>query len=263
MSANNHKPARLAEAPDPQAFTQYRSVCGLAIVGLLFGLLSPLALIDPAAWLVPLVAVIICWTAILRIRRHDTVMIGRKAAICGLVIAVLSGTTAVSQWFSHRSFVERQAREVATAWFALLADDQPLKAHQLNLIPAERKPLDGDLPGVYKRRLKNREDLDEFLEKPLVRTILGLGKKADIRFYKCEGMWGPFGKENVKEIYLISFDDENGKRKTFFASVLLRRFPPKQPDEINWVVADFKDEIRPLGMPEEEENTRPDDDIDL
>ena len=263
MSANDHKPAHLAESPDSQAFTQYRSVCGLAIVGLLFGLLSPLALIDPAGWLVPLVAIIICWTAILRIRRHYTIMIGRKAAICGLVIAVLSGTTAVSQWFSHRSFVERQAREVATAWFALLADDQPLKAHQLNLIPAKRKPLDGDLLGVYQHGPKSREDLDEFLKKPLVRTILALGKKADIRFYMCEGMWGPLGKENVKEIYSISFDDENGKRKTFFASVLLRRFPPKQHNEINWVVAEIKGGIQPPGMPEEAANARPDDNIEL
>ena len=263
MSANDHKPAHLAESPDFQAFTQYRSVCGLAIVGLLFGLLSPLALIDPAAWLVPLVAVIICWTAILRIRRHAAVMIGRKVAICGLVIAVLSGTTAVSQWFGRRSFVERQARGIAAAWFTLLANGQPLKAHQLNLIPTERKPLDGDLLDVYKREPKSREYLDKFLKKPLVRTTLALGKKADIRFYKCEGTWGRFGKENVREIYSISFDDENGKRKTFFASVLLRRSPPKQPDEINWVVADFKGGVQPPGMPVEEENTRPDDDINL
>ena len=263
MSTNDHKPAHLTESPDSQEFAQYRSVCGLAIVGLLFGLLSPLALVDPVAWLVPLVAIVICWAAIVRIRHHAAVMIGRKAAICGLVIAVLSGTTAVSQWFSHRSFVERQARGIATAWLALLADDQPLKAHQLNLIPSERKPLDGDLLDVYKHGPKSREDLDNFLDKPLVRTILALGKKADIRFYKCEGMWGPLGKENVKEIYSISFDDENGKRKTFFASVLLRRFPPKQHSEINWVVADIKGGGRPPGMPEEKANARPDGDIDL
>lgn len=251
MSDNNHTSAQLSESPEAEAFHQYRSVSGLAIFGLFFGLLSAVALTGPAAWLVPVAAAAVCLAALWRIRQKAGTVIGRKAALCGLALAVLFATTAVSQWFGQRWIIERQARGIASSWFDLLADDQPLKAHQLNLIPAERNPLDGPLLHVYQRGPKRRDELDKFLEKPLVRAVLALGKKADIRFYACDGIWGPPGKENVKEIYSIGFDDENGQRKTFFASVLLRRFPPEQVEKINWVVADFEGGVRPPWMSEE------------
>lgn len=252
MSDNDLKSAHLSESPEAEAFEQYRSVSGLAIFGLFLGLLSLFALTGPSGWPVPVVAIIICVAALWRIRLKAETMIGRKAAICGLVLALLFGATAVSQWFANRWLVERQARGIATAWFDLLADDQPLKAHQLSLIPGERKPLDGPLLHVYQRGPKLREELDKFLGEPLIRTLLALGKKADIRFYKCGGIWGPPGKENVQEIYSISFDDEQGKRKTFFATVLLRRFPPDQPEKINWVIASSEGGVSPPWISEKE-----------
>ena len=261
MSDNNHKTAHLSESPEAEAYEQYRSVSGLAIFGLFLGLFSPLALTSPAAWLVPVVAAIVCLAALWRIRHKSETMIGRKAALCGLVLAVLFAAAALSQWYGYRYTIEHQARGIATSWFDLLADDQPLKAHQLNLIPGERKPLDGPLLHFYQRGPNLRDELDKFLENPLVRTLLALGKKADIRFYECGGIWGPPGKENVREIYSISYDDKDGQRKTFFASVLLRRFPPDQEDQINWVVADFDGGVRPPWMSEEEAKALPDDEL--
>ena len=251
MNANDHKQPHFSESPDTEVFIQYRSVSAMAVVGLFFGLLSPLALIDPVAWLVPVAAIAICWIAIIKIRSRDSVMIGRKAAICGLVIAVLSGTAAVSSWFARKAFIERQARTFATAWFSLLSGDQPLKAHQLTLLPPERKPFDAKLAGVYEKGPKAKEELDEFLGNPLVFAALNLGDKADIRFRKCEGIQGPSGKENIKEVFSISFDDESGKRQTFAASLLLRRLPPIMPDQINWVIADIDSELKSEDIPKQ------------
>ncbi|MEA1949961.1 MAG: hypothetical protein U9N87_01135 [Planctomycetota bacterium] len=263
MSDNDVKSSHLSESPEAQACGEYRSVSGLALFGLFLGLLSPLALTGPSGWLIPAAAIIICLAALWRIRLKDETMIGRKAAVFGLLLAVLCGTTAISQWFATRWIVEHQARGIATAWFELLADDQPLKAHQLSLIPGERKPLDASLLHVYQRGPKRREELDKFLAEPLVRSILALGKKADIRFYECGGIWGPPGKENVQEIYSISFEDKQGKKKTFFATVLLRRFPPDQAEKINWVVASSEGGVRPPWISEEEAKKYSDEEVDL
>jgi hypothetical protein len=257
MSENNRNTIRLAEAPDADACTEYRSVSVLAVVAAILGLLSLLALVDPAGWLIPVAAIVVSVIAICRIRSREAAMIGKKAAVLGLVIALLSGSAAVSRWFAARFFVERQARGIAAAWFGLLADNQPLKAHQLHVVPEERKPLDGDLPAVYQVTPKIREGLNGFLEDPLVHAVLALGKKAEIRFYECEGVWGSPGMENVQEIFSISFADENGKKKTFFASILLRRSPPENREVINWVVVEFKGGVRPSWI-SEEENTQSD-----
>jgi hypothetical protein len=262
MSDDNLKSPHLGESPETEAFDEYRSVSGLAVFGLFLGFLSLLAFTGPAGWIVPLITIVVCLAALWRIHSQGENMIGHKAAVCGLILAVLFGAMSVSQWFSYRWMIKRQARGIASAWFDLLTDGQPMKAHQLTLLPTERKPLDGPLLHVYQRGPTRRRELDEFLAEPLVRTILALGKKADIRFYKCDAIEGISGYEKVRAIYSISFDDENGNRKTFFASVVLRRIRTDQSEKINWFVSESEGGIRLRWMLEGDLKNIPDDQID-
>lgn len=252
MSNEKHRPVCLTEAPDIELVEQYRSVSAPAIIGLIFGLLSFLALVGPAGWIIPPVAAAVCGIAIWRIRKSAAQMVGQPAAVIGLLLAVLCAAAAVSQWYSYRWIIEHQARGIADSWFALLADDQPLKAHQLTVVPAERKSLDGFLLDAYKHSKQRRESLDDFLGNATVHALLTLGRKADVRFYKCGEISGQSGKENIYEIYSVTFPEDGGRKKTFFVSVLLRRFPPEKAEAINWAVANIRGGIKPPWLPDDE-----------
>ncbi len=80
---------RLSEPTDAQ-LAQYRSVSRWAVAGLLLGALGPLALVDPLFWSAPILSIIVCLWALWQIKQNAPAMIGRKAALIGLWLAVLS-----------------------------------------------------------------------------------------------------------------------------------------------------------------------------
>jgi hypothetical protein len=207
----------------------YRPVSRLAIVGVIVGLLSPLALVDLNLLLFPLVGVVVCAWALIRIARSGTPLLGRKAAWLGLVVAVLCGTAALADFYVYRWLVRREARQFAEAWFGFLAHGEPHKAHQLTLPPAERWPLDENLWTFYREGPKWQEKLDDYIapakpgEPPrLVHTLLELDDRAEVR-YRETIYEQPLGEMlRVGQVYAVTHDDD-GQKKTFFVAVDLER----------------------------------------
>ena len=77
-----------SEHPDPE-MADYRPVSGIGIAALLIGLAAPLALVHPMLWCVPAIGAGVAIVALVRIRRSEIPLIGRKAAILGLVLSLL------------------------------------------------------------------------------------------------------------------------------------------------------------------------------
>ena len=69
----------------------YHSVSSVAVVALVVGILSPLAFAHVLLWSLPLVGVAVSLAALVQIDRSDGVLIGRKAAIVGLVLSLIAG----------------------------------------------------------------------------------------------------------------------------------------------------------------------------
>ena len=67
----------------------YHSVSALAIIALVVGLLSPLAFAHELLWALPLTAIALSIVAIVRIDRSEGLLIGRWAAVLGLVVLTL------------------------------------------------------------------------------------------------------------------------------------------------------------------------------
>ena len=87
----------------------YRSVSSLAVLSLVLGLLSVTALTSPGAWLVPLPAALCAVWALHRIRQRPDELLGRKAALAGLALALSFGCWAPARYFTDRWLINRQA----------------------------------------------------------------------------------------------------------------------------------------------------------
>ncbi len=75
--------------PEDAELAAYRALAGQAVLGLIFGLLSPLVLVDPLLWsLFPALGVILSGWALRRIKKSDS-LTGRKMALDRL--AALAG----------------------------------------------------------------------------------------------------------------------------------------------------------------------------
>ena len=70
--------------PEDAELAAYRPLAGQAVLGLICGLLAPLAMVDPMLWAIPMLGTLLsCW-ALRRIKRYAPAMVGRKIAIGGL-----------------------------------------------------------------------------------------------------------------------------------------------------------------------------------
>jgi hypothetical protein len=224
----------------------YRSVCGQAVVGLIFGLLSPAALLNTLLWvLLPAPGLVFSVWALGRIRKNPSALAGRKMAWTGLVLSLLMAVAAPTDWFAYRRMVRDEARLVSTAWFRYLRQDEPQKAHQLTAPPQSRQPLDERLWTFYQNTENARRSLETYVESPLVHTLLALGPRADVRFYETAGQQHDAESDYVELCYAVTYE-EDGEKKTFFVVVPMLR--TKLVDgQAGWRILQATGGVRPEG----------------
>ena len=222
--------------PEDTDTTQYRAVSGLAIGGLLTGLLSLLALGVPLLWPLSIAALIVNLKALKRIRVNAPALLGRKAALAGLAASIVALSGVPADWVVHRNLVQAEARQFAAIWFEFLQSNQPQKAHQLTVDPTSRDPLDDKLWESYREGGEGRPMLQQFINSPQVRTLLALGDKATVRYYSTESQWSDGDKDHVYQTFAVTYPDSDGL-KTFFVGVLMDRTLHSPTGHAYWKVA--------------------------
>jgi hypothetical protein len=232
------------------AVTEYRAVSGLALAGLGFAILSPLAFINPGLWIVPGIGIVLSGSALVRIAREKPALIGRKAALLGLFVSVLMAAAGPAEWLTYRWMIGREARQFAAVWFDFLASDQPHKAFELTKHPAERRPLDDGLWQQFYNGSARRTELELFVSEREVRALLALAKTALVRFYQTESM-GTADRDGdrvgLTQIYAVTYD-EGGRKKTFFTSLRMRRLRTSETGIARWQIQDVGGGIRPPAL---------------
>lgn len=233
--------------PQDDELDDYQAVCGLAVAALVLGLLSASALIHPALWLVPAAAVLLGAAALGRIARNAPALVGRKAAAAGLLLAVLFGTAAPTEWAFHRWLMDRQARRLAVVWFELLALDRPQGALQLTRHPRYRARMDAPIDEAYAEGLDARQELENYVQRPEVRALLALGDKARVRYYDTEGQGRAHGNDVVNQVYAVTYDDGSGK-KTWFVGMTLERYKVEVTGKAQWRIEATTGGMRPKAL---------------
>jgi hypothetical protein len=161
---------------------EYPRVSRSAVTALLLGLVSVAALVGPLQWILPLAGTVAAVIALRSIARADEPLVGRRAALIGLLLSLLFLTWAPTRYFLRQEILFRQAREHADYWLELVRQGRLYEAHQLTMKKNDRRPPGTDLAEVY----ENSEDLDESFqgfcgEMPL-KKVIQLGSQAQVRF---------------------------------------------------------------------------------
>lgn len=233
--------------PEDADVVQYRAVSGLAIVGLLAGLLSLLALAVPLLWAIAILAIWINVVALKRIDVNAPALLGRKAALAGLALAVVAFCAAPADWVVYRRLLREEARQAAMQWFDFLRTNKPLEAHQLTVSPNSRDPLDDSLWNAYQGGGEGRMVIDQFINGTEVRTLLALGDKATARYYDTESQWSESDRDRVYQTFAVTFQDRDGL-KTFFVGMLLDRTLDRPTGHAYWQITRTFGGVRPKAL---------------
>lgn len=229
---------------------QYRAVSGFAVGGLLLSLVSWTALLSPSLWFVPVVAIALCAIGLGKMAASDSTLIGRKAAVAGLFLAVTFAAAAPADWLAHRAFLRAEARRFALDWFGLLTRREVGVAHQLTLAPTMRHAFDDKLWNDYYLSLpQNYRDLKAFVNRPEVHALLDLAQKAEVSYYGTEGYGKDGGRDTVRQVFAVTYEDA-GAKKTFLVALVLERFAIPESGRSFWRVSTVENgtPLKPLNI---------------
>ena len=227
--------------------TEYRSLTPAAIVGLILGLFSPVAFLSPLLVAVPVVGLVFSLLALRQIAISEGHVVGRPAAMVGLVLSTICATAIPAQAVGMRWLANRQARPVALAWFKHLAENDPYAAIELTVSPDGRQAPGPSLANYYATDETAHKRLYDFVNEETVRNLLALGDKATVRFYGDAG-FGRLsrGRGQVLQFYAVTYREEpTAEPTTFFVQVLLEKTPATPNSPGGWRIVNHKGGVRP------------------
>ncbi|HWB12310.1 MAG TPA: hypothetical protein VG826_23995 [Pirellulales bacterium] len=182
----------------------YRPVSGLAVVGLLLGVFSIVAFVHYLLYLVPLAAIVINVLALRQIAETSPPMIGRRAALAGLALAMICVGSAPVQRAVHRRDLHAQSLEVAREWFTALREDRPEAACRLSRSPTTAAARAQSPMKLFESGMMSLERMRKFVHESPVDLLLKLGKRAHVRLYANEDIWWENDKEGVRDFYVVT-----------------------------------------------------------
>lgn len=222
---------------------EYRALEPLAIVSLLLGLASPVAIFQPLLSVVPILGLLTASVALAKIAR-DRTRGGRNVALAGIVLATFFLALPLARYASAQLLLRGQAVPVATEFLQRLRNRHPEQAVLLQMAPDYRPPVDDGLWSYIRNDDAARKQLRTFVEQPVVRMLLALGPEAEVKLFKVNGV-GSGNKMALADVhYTITFKDEDGQRKTLVVGILLERHAQPMNAELNpWRVREFTAEM--------------------
>ena len=223
---------------------EYRSTDPWALIGLVLGLISPLAMLATLLLLIPPLGVLANTIALGRIRADET-RSGRGAALAGLALSVFFIALPATQALAVRVLVWRQARPTADAFFELLREQSPEKAFMLKVWPENRHAFDEGLWAFYRNNKRAQRELREFVSEPPVRTLLALGDRAQVRYYKTIGAASDEGRVVISYWYTVTYDDDDGKKTTYLLRIIMERMATHSTTLPVWRVKGLSGSIDP------------------
>ena len=218
----------------------YRSVSRAAMLALLLGLLSSLALVNTLLWALPVVAIAVSLLAMRNLSTHSTELVGRSAAIVGLAAAIFFGAWAPARDISRSWLLQSQAKPLTDEFIDLFLSGKLHEAHQLTLRPIQRQSRGTSLAAFYENSDTAREQLKEFLAPEAPQILLSLGNGAKVDSSRSSGINFQVNWHVGRQYTISNFQN---KESVTINVVALRR-TAKNTDHVTW-------EIVGLGIPPE------------
>lgn len=222
---------------------RYRAIEPMAAISLIFGLASIVAAFDLVGCFIAVPAIILGLFSLARIKKRPEVFIGRKAAILSLVLALFFCSTGIAHRVTTEYLTRRQATIIGQEFLELIASDQPEVAFKWTLSPQKRSNSNKDIWAFYNSDSDAAEALKEFTNREDLRTLLAIGPNAKIYPVGRANYIPVTNTESVNQLYAIDFQSE-GKTKTFFFSILLRRTLASDTAP-SWTIIDLAGGIDP------------------
>lgn len=224
----------------------YSRLSVTALIALFFGLASFLVFMTVWFCFLGAIGILLSLVAVWMIRRSDGTLTGLTPAYSGLCLSIVSLVAVTVLWPTYHYGVRKEADRFFRIWFEAMRDDNIPLAKGLTSAYWERPgiPAPNDEEGrkqwwtkQYEEKFAHRA-IHNYTDDKLVRTMLDLGKKATVTYYKTTSVSTGESKDTVEALYAVSYPGEDGKTQTFFVRMIgQRQFPGGDVKSAGWSLA--------------------------
>ncbi|MDR1959826.1 MAG: DUF4190 domain-containing protein [Planctomycetaceae bacterium] len=212
-------------ASESQSVAEYRSVSLSAIISLVLGILSVTFLFHWGFFFVPILAFFFAVLALVRFRFTGEMLWGHWMPPIAMFLALFFTAFHYTMWFCFDRILMTQARQFAPLVFDALKEDDLPRYLELQRLRFQRQKTVSSIEERWKPLGKSEEEaesIDMLTKETLLRTLIALGDKADVTFYKSGGV-SHDTSDYVSLIYAVTYPNGTGEKETFFVKVFLQR----------------------------------------
>lgn len=226
---------------ESEDLAHYRTISKKAIGAVLFGILSATSLINPLMVWTSMLAVTLAIGALRTIRESRGEVFGRKAAIIGLILALIFGFWAPTAYVMRQQFIFAQAKEHSRRWLDMLRRGELQQAHQLMRPQSERQLPTQNLADYYRENAGAKEDLQLRFDASPIKEIIAIGIDGIPRFVRNVGIRLESRSAGTIEIVVQQYAIDyfvNGQPRVLDFAIELERQYIRKSGETRWYVRD-------------------------
>ena len=216
----------------------YRPVSKLALVCLVLGVVSGVALVTPALWIVPLITIgigMMAWRSIARGERA-----GLWFAVGGITLASFIGAFAVGFRIVQVNSLKTSTRDYAKTWLETLDRGDINKAFQfLHDTKGDSKPPAQSYEEYYEDDLR-RDALETF--RGLAPVDVLLKRDGDLAYQRSKVVSCNSKLALVWHRFRFTYDDDEEERECDIDVYLIGELAPKN-DTMEWYVGAVKSDL--------------------
>jgi hypothetical protein len=234
-----HEPAFHA---DDLEVANYRTLSGLAIVSLVFGLAAPVAYAFPVLLAIPLFGIAVSLLALRRIDTSDGALTGRGAAITGLVLCVASVCATLGYAQMSRFLHVRQAEAFGRQWITLVSSGQLDQAFKLTVTGSRPEP-----PPTPGAPVPKETPFETFTSNAVIQRLADAGAGAEVHLAETTSYDRMPGRQcYVTQRFTVTPAEAasptaSGSGPAVDALLTLQRSRRPGETHLHWLVTNFQD----------------------
>jgi len=250
------------DASELPTVAEYRTISVPSLLALLFGLLTPLVLMNWGFVFIPILSFVLAFYALYAIANSDGMRFGRPLAWTAIFLSLCFVVANVSLWEAYKSRVIREAIDFSGSYFKLIASAKDDPEIDILTIRDMRSPYWQRSVAPLKDRWKalekdefSQEDLSMFANDITLRTLMALGDGASVTFYQVKSYTYDKGKNEdyVTLVYAVTYENSDKEKETFFVDLTVKRVPGEDTTTVanqkkkmgGWTVQNMKGPVTP------------------
>ena len=195
-----------------------------AVVALVAGLASAVAMISPMLWSVAGAALVLCVVVKIHLSHHRGNLGGSQLATIGLALSLIFVTAAPARQFLRQWNIRQQSADVGSEWLHYLIRKEPYNAYESMRPVSMRRPLSSQLEWQYTADKNEAQAYSYFLNNPLVKAISLLPPRVQVRHYETEKVeTSSEGADIISDVFALTWQGKDNKPQSMLVRLEIER----------------------------------------